>query len=153
MINLQIYCENLQQDIERFFEICFTDLGWGYEPNGRHFDIVNIQEVYMKDGCMWCLYDNEQLIGTVAIRTIDKHEKTAEMKRLYVLKNHQGKGYGSFLFETAIRHVKENGYKKINLDTRQDRTASLHLIKKYNFNQVSKYNNNEFAELFFELEL
>jgi putative transposon-encoded protein len=38
MIEIKVYNIVLQQDIEHFFEQCFTDLGWSYEPNGRHLD-------------------------------------------------------------------------------------------------------------------
>ena len=86
MIKINIYNHEMQQDIEGFFEKCFFDLGWGYEPNGRHSDTVNINEAYMSNGCMWCMYYDNQLIGTVAIRTIDETNKVAEIKRLYVLK-------------------------------------------------------------------
>jgi putative acetyltransferase len=153
MLKLKIYREDMQQDIEFFYKKCFTDLGWGYEPDGRHSDIVNINEVYMKNGCMWCLYDDEKLVGTIAIRALDKANKVAEMKRLYVLKDYQGRGFGRQLFEVALAYAKEKGYEKICLDTRKDRDASLHLIHKYGFVEISKYNNNEFAELFFERKL
>ena len=107
----------------------------------------------MKNGCMWCLYSDEKLIGTIAIHTLDKDSKVAEMKRLYVLKDYQGEGFGSQLFEIALTYSKENNYEKICLDTRNDRDASLHLIHKFGFVEIPKYNNNEFAELFFELKL
>jgi len=153
MIKINIYNSEMQQDIERFFSKCFSDLGWGYEPNGRHSDTVNINEAYMLNGCMWCMYDDNQLIGTVAIRTIDETNKIAEIKRLYVLKEFQGKGYGSSLFETALNYVKEKGYNKVCADTRNDRDSSQHLMRKYGFCEAQRYNANEFAELFFELQL
>jgi len=153
MLELKTYSEDMQKDIELFYKKCFIDLGWKYEPDGSHSDIANIKETYMKNGCMWCLVDDEKLIGTIAVRTIDKDNKVAEMKRLYVLKDYQGRGFGRQLFETALAYAKENGYEKVCLDTRKDREASLHLIHKYGFVEVSKYNNNEFAELFFELKI
>jgi len=153
MLEIKIYSVEMQQDIEHFYEKCFNDLGWGYEPTGRHSDIVNIPDIYMLNGCMWCMYENNQLIGTVAVRTIDKENKIVEMKRLYVLKEQQGKGYGNMLFETALNYVKEHRFNKICADTRNDRDASRHLMCKYGFNEVPRYNDNQFAELFFELNL
>ena len=154
MPEIKIYGVEMQRDIEQFYEKCFTDLGWIYEPNGgRHSDIINIPDSYMSNGCMWCMYENNQLIGTVAVRTIDIENKIAEMKRLYVLKEHQGKGYGNILFETALNYAKERRFNKICADTRNDRNASRHLMRKYGFNEVPRYNDNQFAELFFELNL
>ena len=84
---------------------------------------------------------------------MDKDNKVAEMKRLYVLQDYQGRGFGRQLFEIALTYAKENGYEKICLDTRKDRDALLHLKHKYGFVEIPKYNNNEFAEIFFEREL
>lgn len=153
MVELKIYSNEMQQDIEHFYYKCFTDLGWDYEPNGRHSDTVNIKRDYMENGCMWCLYINSKLVGTVAIRTIDNKNKIAELKRLYVLEEYQGQGYGDMLFQTALTYVKENNYKKICADTRNDRSASQHLMRKYGFYEIQKYNENQFAELYFELGL
>jgi hypothetical protein len=72
MIELKIYDEKMQQDIKDFYFKCFTSLGWNYEPNNRHSDTVNIQDCYMANGCMWCLYNDNQLIGTVAVRTLEQ---------------------------------------------------------------------------------
>ncbi len=153
MIDLKQYSPSMQSNIELFYEKCFNDLGWGYEPHSRHSDTVNIQQEYMKNGCFWCLYDGKQLIGTVAIRTIDLQNKIAELKRLYVLKEMQGKGYGGLLFDIAVNYAKNNGYCKICADTRNDRSASQHLMRKYGFFEVPQYNDNAYAELFFELPL
>jgi len=153
LIALKIYDDKMQPDIEQFYYKCFTDLGWGYEPHGRHSDILNINEIYMSNGCMWCLYNNDKLIGTVAVRTIDNKNKIAELKRLYVLKEYQGKNYGDMLFKTALNYAKEKNYDKICADTQNSRAASQHLMRKYGFYEIPKYNDNDFAELYFELEL
>jgi ribosomal protein S18 acetylase RimI-like enzyme len=153
MITLSIYNSGIQPEIESFFLKCFTDLGWDYEPHGLHSDILNIDEAYMSNGCMWCLHSNNQLIGTVAIRTLDKENRIAEMKRLYVLKEYQGHNYGDLLFKTALNYAKENKYRKILADTRKDRDASQHLMRKYGFIEIPRYNVNPHAELYFELQM
>ena len=57
------------------------------------------------------------------------------------------------LFKNALDYVKEQGYRSVRVDTRYDQAASLHLIKKYQFRRIERYNNNEFAELYFELDI
>jgi len=153
MLDIKIYNPQMQGEIETFFIKCFQDLGWEYEPNGRHYDIVNIEQIYMQSGCFWCLYENERLIGTIAVRTIDSDNKIAELMRLYILEDAQGKGYGNLLFDLAIKYVKDNNYSKICASTRTDRSASRHLMHKYGFKEIPKYNDNKFAELFLELNL
>ena len=57
------------------------------------------------------------------------------------------------LFKNALDYVKEQGYRFVRVDTRYDQAALLRLIEKYKFRQIERYNNNDFAELYFELEL
>ncbi len=156
MAELRIYNNEMQQDIEEFYYKCFTDLGWGYEPNDRHSDTVNIQKEYMAKGCMWCLYEGDLLIGTVAVRNIsveDKEEKVAELKRMFMLKEYQGKGYGHLLLETAISYSRENGFDKMRLDSRKELRMAVHLYHKHGFAEIPVYNDNKSAELYMELKL
>jgi Acetyltransferases len=151
MPEIKIYSSDMQNKIEEFFGICFDALGWDFNLEGRHSDIKNIPEVYMKNGCMWCLIDGKKVIGTSAVRTIAPD--IAELKRLYVLPEYQGRGYGKLLFETALQYAKAEKYKKIRLDTQKDRSASRHLIETHGFKEISGYNDNPFAELYYELDL
>ena len=149
MPELQPYNPSMQSLVEAFFAACFAALGWDYHPS----DVADIEEVYMRHGMFWCLFDDNALVGTIAIRSLDQQNEAAEMKRLYVLPEYQGKGYGEFLFQTALDWAKASGYQIIRLDTRQDRSASRHLIEKYQFRQIEPYNQNAFAELFYERNL
>jgi len=150
---LKIYTPDMQQSVESCFKTCVEALGWEYQPNGRHSDILNIQNVYMRHGGFWCLFEDEKLIGMVAVRCIDEAGNIAEMKRLYLLPECQGKGYGGMLFKHALDYAKEQGYTTIRLDTRRDRSAIRHLIEKNHFRPIGMYNQNIFAELYFELDL
>lgn len=154
MLKIKTYETEMQRDVEDFFKKCFSDLGWDYEPHGEHSDILNINDVYMRTGRMWCLYNNEQLIGTIALRAIDAENKNAEMKRLYVLKEFQGNGYGGMLFEMALSYVKENNFSRVYADTAKDRNASRHMLDKYGFIKTAKYpGSSQYTEVFYELEI
>lgn len=50
-----------------FFWKCFTAVGIPYSPKDRHIDIADVDSHYMKNGCFWCLLDNDNVIGTIAI--------------------------------------------------------------------------------------
>ena len=65
MIIMQIYNPSMQTDVESCFEACMTALGWGYQPHGRHSDILDIEGVYIRHGRFWCLFDDDKLIGGV----------------------------------------------------------------------------------------
>jgi len=150
MISIKIYNPIMQPALEACFKTCVEALGWEYQPEGKHLDMLNIDDTYMRHGCFWCLFEDNKLIGMVAVRCIDSVKNIAEMKRLYVLPQYQGLGYGALLFEHALNYAKEQRYSILRVDTRHDRAASLHLINKYRFQKIEKYNDNEFSELYFE---
>ena len=127
-------------------------MGWAYDPKNRNADTVNIPEVYQSAGQFWCLFGNETLIGTVAVRALDPLGTVAELKRLYVHPVRQGEGWGGLLFDIALRYAKGR-FKTIRADTCHDRKASQYLMRKHGFREISQYNDNAFAELFFELKV
>jgi len=103
MPTLKIYSPSMQPELERIFETCFAALGWEYEPHGRHADILDIEKTYMESGCMWCLFEGGKIIGASAVRTIAPG--VAEMKRLYVLPEYQGKGINAVILNYMIEEM------------------------------------------------
>ncbi len=152
-MNIEIFRAEMQQAVDEFFGKCFSAVGIPYSPMDRHADIANIEQHYMQDGCFWCLYDNQTLIGTVALRIINLEHKVAEVKRMFVLPEYQGKGYGRMLLNHAIAYAKTMQYNKICLDTRKQFSAAQQLYRSSGFKETTKYNDNDRAELYFELVL
>ncbi len=93
-----------------FFRKCFPAVGIPYSPKDRHIDIADVDKHYMKNGCFWCLLDNDNIIGTVAIRTLDDVNGVVELKRMFVLPECQGNGYGRMLLEYAVSYAQEKRY-------------------------------------------
>ena len=128
-MDIKTFHTDMQQSVENFFEKCFAAVGIPYSPMDRHADIADVELHYMQNGCFWCLFENEVLIGTVAVRLIDMDNKVVELKRMFVLPEYQGKGYGRLLLEYAIAYAREQQYNKICLDTRKQFSAAQHLYR------------------------
>ncbi len=152
-MDIKVFKTDMQQSVDVFFEKCFSAVGIPYSPMDRHVDVADVEQYYMQNGCFWCLFENDVLIGTVAIRFIDIENKIVELKRMFVLPESQGKGYGRLLLEHAIAYAKERQYSKICLDTRKQFSAAQHLYRSSGFQETEKYNDNETAELYFEMVL
>lgn len=150
MPTLITYRPDMQEQIEALCTQCFEALGWAYEPEGPHWDLRSIPEVYLDGGNFWCMSEEGELVGIVAVKAIPSQPGAAELMRLYLLKVHHGKGYGRLLFETAQQYAKELGFKKLYADTRKDFGASKHLSQSHGFCEITPYNDNELAELYFE---
>ena len=144
---------DMQEQVNEFFEKCFSAVGIPYSPKDRHADVADVDGHYMDNGCFWCLVDDDKVIGTIAIRKIDDVKRIVELKRMFVLPEFQGNGYGRLLLVHAVKCVREQQYHKICLDTRKQFSVAQHLYRSVGFQKTEKYNDNEHAELYFELEL
>ena len=144
---------DMQAQVNDFFKQCFSSVGIPYSPKDRHADVANVECHYMNNGCFWCLIDDNHVIGTIAIRKIDDTNRIAELKRMFVLPEFQGNGYGRLLLEHAVKCAQEQGYQKICLDTRKQFSVAQHLYRSVGFQETERYNDNEHAELYFEMDL
>ena len=149
MIYIEKYIKKDSEQLGDFFKICFNVLGWEYEPESRHKDIIDIEQIYMKKGCFWCMKNDEKIIGTIAIKMLENN--VAELKRLYILPTFQGNGYSKLLMNIAVEFVKSKDLETIRLDCQRNKTAALNLYKNYGFVEIKRYNQNEYAEVFMEL--
>ena len=144
---------DMQEQVNEFFKQCFSNVGIPYSPKDRHADVANVESHYMNNGCFWCLIDDNHVIGTIAIRKIDDTNGIVELKRMFVLPEFQGNGYGRLLLEHAVKCAQEQGYQKIYLDTRKQFSVAQHLYRSVGFRETERYNDNEHAELYFEMDL
>jgi GNAT superfamily N-acetyltransferase len=120
-------------------------------------DLLDIENHYCKDedSCFWIveLKDNNQIIGTVAIRRLKESVYTdtnnyAELKRMFLAKQFRGKGIGQQMLETALNFAKKAGYSKVLLYTSKDLIDSRKLYIKNGFVDIEPYNNDHRADVF-----
>ena len=144
---------DMQERVVDFFKKCFSAASIPYSPMDRHVDVANVEQHYMENGCFWCFVDDNEVIGTIAIRILNDLNGVVELKRMFVVPEYQGRGYGKLLLEHAIKYAREQQYQKICLDTRKQFSIAQHLYRSFGFQETDRYNDNEHAELYFELIL
>ena len=142
------YEESLKGSLFAFYSECFPGIGKPFEPEGRHEFYNHIPEYFER---FWCLADDDDVLGSVAIRRLS--EDTAELKALYLSEELRGQGWGYKLLDLAVQYARNQGYKRICLDSMKSYTAAHHLYDKFGFKEITSYNNNTFAEIFMEKEL
>ena len=102
-----------------------------YYPKGAvdfflsHHNENNIKNDIEK-GIVYILYESDNAVGTVTTRE-------NEICRLFVLPEHQGKGYGSRLLDFAEKKIAEN-YSKIIIDASLP-AKSIYLKRGYVFTE------------------
>lgn len=114
-----------EQVVELWKDICigehkFTD--WEEELQNLILDDYN--EIIV------AIYDN-RVIGTIAYK--QKDANTAELKRVYVRKEHREKGIAKILLDEVIKRIRENGYRKIFIETWEKFISGRRFYEKNNF--------------------
>ena len=131
-----------------FLEKCLPESGRALDISGRHSFYKDIENCFK---AFWCMFDQEKVIGTVAVKELD--DKSCELKSLYLLEQHHGKGYGKSLLEEAITYAKEFGYEKMYLDSLSTSKKAISLYCKAGFVDTQRYNQNEYSDVFMVLDL
>ena len=83
------------------------------------------------------VYRDDKLIGAGAIRYYD--DKTAELKRVFVVPDEQGNGVGTLLVGKLIEWARELGDEKMILETGELLAESCHVYKKLGFVKIPNY--------------
>ena len=99
----------------------------------------------------YCLIDNDNVIGTVALKRFD--DDSVELKALYLDSVYRGKGFGSLLINKVIADARNLGYKYIVLDSMSQYKDALRLYEKAGFRSIERYNDNTYADVFMRLDL
>jgi putative acetyltransferase len=86
------------------------------EGEGKLQEMDDIQNSYFeKGGIFLVLTENEKIIGTGAIRRLE--DDTCELKRLWLLTEYHGMGFGYRMIQELLAFARENGYRRIRLET------------------------------------
>ncbi len=91
-------------------------------------------------GVILVAIEDREAVGCVGIRPRMNNE--AELKRLYVQPNHQGRSIGKRLLQTAMSKAKIIGYTSIVLDTLPTMQTAKSLYVDYGFKKIPAYYEN-----------
>ena len=114
-----------------------------YEGQSLLQDIDEFQQTYFdNDGIFLVLTDDDQIIGTGAIRKID--DKICELKRVWLLFEYHGKGLGYRMIQELFAFAREKDYQRVRLETDRDyQSRAFVLYKRLGFYEVPRYRNHQ----------
>lgn len=148
MIQLREFLPEMQNRVIDFLASVFSESGKFFEPEGRHSSFVDIKKNFIG---FWCLFDDEVIIGTVALKKIN--DEVCELKGLYLFEKYQGLKLGYRLAATAIEFAKIKGFNRIVLDTISTYQKAIRLYNGLGFVSIERYNDNQKADVFMALDL
>ncbi len=90
-------------------------------------------------------------VGLAGVRHLDTD--VAEVKSMYVVPEHRGRGLGRALLTEVERIATERGCTRTRLDTSDYLTDAIGLYRAAGYREVPDYNSNAKANLWFERQL
>ena len=137
------YREEFEPRLLGFLERCLPESGRALDLSGRHSFYLHIADSF---SAFWCMFDREQVIGTVAVRAMDGNR--CELKSLYLLEKYHGNGYGRMLLETALQFAEQAGFAAMYLDSFSTSTKALRLYRKAGFTDTVPYHTGGRSDIF-----
>lgn len=143
-MKIEEYKEEDQQQIASLIEDIFNELGFPFDKETTHKDLFDIKNYFTK---FFVIRINNEVVGTIGVKM--EGIKVAGIKRLYLKKEHRGKGWGRALLEEALLFSKEAGAEKAQLRTTERNIQALKIYNKNGFKELKR----EGIYIYFEKEL
>lgn len=128
------------------------EYGLSPDSNSTDKDLDAIEESYFLNGGFFGVVElDNEIIATLGIHKIDKD--TCELRKMYCLPEHRGKGLGKRLIEFALTKAKALGYNHVILETASPLKEAIGLYKKYGFREYCPEHLSSRCDQAFELYL
>ena len=114
-----------------------------YESRGQLHDMDDMQQTYFdNDGVFLVMSDDDQIIGTGAIRKID--DTICELKRVWLLFEYHGQGLGYRMIQELFAFAREKRYQRMRLETdRYYQNRAFDLYKRLGFYEIPRYSDDQ----------
>lgn len=90
-------------------------------------------------------------VGCGGLKPLDA--STAEIKRMWIAPDVRGLGLARRLLEELEAEARQSGAKRVVLDTNRALTEAQAMYRKAGYREIDRYNDNDYADFFFEKEL
>ncbi len=114
-----------------------------YESQGQLQDIDDLQQKYFDHGGIFLVMtDDDQIIGTGAIRKID--DEICELKRLWLLFEYHDQGLGYRMMQELFTFAREKNYQRMRLETDRDhQKRAFDFYRRLGFYEIPRYSDNK----------
>lgn len=113
-----------------------------YSTQGKLSEMDDVQANYFDNGGAFLVtIQDGRIIGTGAIRYLD--EGVCELKRLWLLTEYHGQGFGFRMMQELLRIAREKGYKIIRLETdRIVQARAVQFYKRLGFYEIPRFGDD-----------
>lgn len=128
------YHDRWQPGIVAVIKSVFDEYGLTWDPDSYHRDLYTVKETYIDTGgFLTVLVAEGSVIGTVA--GLDRGEE-AEIERLYLDRDHRGRGYGRLMTEHFLDWARGTGHRKAIAWSDKRFTVAHRMYERMNWSRV-----------------
>ena len=82
--------------------------------------------------------DKDDVIGGIGLAELDFMEQTAELQKLYIKSDYQGKGLSYELVSKIEARARQLGYKRMYLETHTNLSTAIHVYERTGYKLIDK---------------
>jgi GNAT superfamily N-acetyltransferase len=109
------------------------------------------RDLMAPSGLFLIAWDEVDAVGCGGLKTIDS--MTGEIKSMFVMPTHRGRGIGAAILEALERAGRDMGFERVVLDTSEYLHEAIALYRRSGFVDIDAYNANHYATHWFEKHL
>lgn len=106
---------------------------YGLKPGAIDFCLDDVEKHYFERGGYFVviLDENAKIVATGGLYPLENG--SLELRKMYLLAAHRGKGLGQWLLTNLLEKARELGFKRVELDTASVLKEAISLYKKNGF--------------------
>jgi putative acetyltransferase len=132
MLKIREYKNTDNKPLIEMISTVLAEYKMSLDFQGPDKDLEDLQNIYFNNkGVFFVAELAGKIIGSVAVSKID--DEKCELRKLYILKEHRGQGFGQMLLDRAIDFASLNGYGKMELEVSEKHKGAIRLYKKFGF--------------------
>ncbi len=111
---------------------CLEEYGLPIDPGATDADL-NQPATFYKNGFFGVVKNTgtQEIVGTFGLLAYD--ESSIEIRKMYLLHSHRGKGIGRFMMDYLLNKSKEMGYHRVVLETASVLKEAIAMYEQYGF--------------------
>ncbi len=99
-------------------------------------DLSDIDSFFLKRGNFWVATEDGRVVGTVGV--FDLGDGSAVLRKMFVRKEHRGKGVSKALLAVLLEWAKRSGFRRVYLGTTPLYLAAHRFYEKNGFVEITK---------------
>ncbi|HZO75316.1 MAG TPA: GNAT family N-acetyltransferase [Ktedonobacteraceae bacterium] len=152
MLTLRRYTAADQEAVEHLHTFVLQQTGAYLGRGPWDNDINAIEEVYLKNQGEFLVGECDGLIVAMGALRRTSSER-AEIKRMRVHPDYQGRGYGQLILDELEAHARALGYQVLHLDTSILQIPAQRLYEKNGFSEVGRATYQQLEVILYEKQL